>query len=74
MSTSIKVVGLVLFSLFFMASCATTLKPYERVYINDPEMQLSVGADVKFGYYQHSIREGAVEAKGQKGGGGCGCN
>lgn len=55
------------------ASCKT-VKPYERQYINDAEMQAGGDAGKQFNHYAHSIREGAVPANGPKGSGGCGCN
>lgn len=57
-----------------MESCSTTLKPYERQYINDPEMLMAGSSAVKFHQYVCAIREGAVVAEGKKGSGGCGCN
>ena len=69
LSIFIILLGLVL----TLGSC-TTLKPYQRVYVNDAEMQMNASSDVKFGLYVFSIREGALTALGQKGGGGCGCN
>lgn len=64
--------------LFFMSilsySCSPALKPYERQYINDPEMSMVGSNEVKFQHYIHTIREGALVAEGKKGSGGCGCN
>jgi len=57
-----------------LVSCSASLKPYERVYVNDQEMQMNVSSVQNFGYYVFSIREGSLTAIGQKGGGGCGCN
>ncbi|HPI12638.1 MAG TPA: DUF4266 domain-containing protein [Catalimonadaceae bacterium] len=54
-------------------SCAS-LKPYDRVYVNDPEMDLGNDAGKNFENYVHSIREGATPAGNSKGSGGCGCN
>jgi hypothetical protein len=55
------------------ASCQT-LKPYERVYVNDPQMQMGNSAPKNFENYVHTIREGAVPAGSSKASGGCGCN
>ena len=67
----------VIFMLFFIVlfdnSC-TVLKPYERVYVDDPEMKTGAEPDKSFEYYFEAIREGSVTATGQKGSGGCGCN
>lgn len=56
-----------------LASC-TTLKPYERVYVNDPDMQMGTSSAATFEKYTQSIREAGISADGQKGSGGCGCN
>ncbi|MEZ4808719.1 MAG: DUF4266 domain-containing protein [Allomuricauda sp.] len=57
-----------------LCSCSTALKPYERQYVNDPEMAMSGSSIVKFQHYVCAIREGALVAEGNKGSGGCGCN
>lgn len=54
-------------------SCKT-VKPYQRVYLNDPEMQMGSNAGKKFEEYVESIREGDTPAAGTKSSGGCGCN
>lgn len=59
--------------LFILSSCKS-LKPYERQYVNDPEMQMNSDAGQNFNNYIHSIREGATPAESSKGSGGCGCN
>lgn len=58
----------------FFGSCATSLKPYERQYINDPEMSMFGTSGTKFQQYVNTIREGSLAAEGKKGSGGCGCN
>jgi len=55
-------------------SACQSVKPYQRVYLNDPEMQLGSNSGKKFEGYVESIREGATEAGGSKSSGGCGCN
>nr|WP_299388608.1 DUF4266 domain-containing protein [Allomuricauda sp.] len=55
-------------------SCSTALKPYERQYVNDPEMSMAGTSANKFQQYINTIREGALVAEGKKGSGGCGCN
>jgi len=59
--------------LFLFTSCAS-VKPYERQFVNDPEMQMNDDAGRNFNYYVHSIREGAAPAGSTKASGGCGCN
>jgi predicted phosphatase len=59
-------------SLLFTACKA--IKPYERVYLDDREMELANTSAKDFDAYVKSIREGAVPAAGSKSSGGCGCN
>jgi hypothetical protein len=54
-------------------SCKT-VKSYQRVYLNDPEMQMGSNSGKKFEEYVESIREGDTPAAGTKSSGGCGCN
>jgi len=50
----------------------TTVKPYQRQFVNDTEMQMEGGQG--FLDYVYSIREGTVPAGTDKSSGGCGCN
>ncbi len=65
-----------LFSLFIgvcLSGCST-VKPYQKMYLNDPCMML---ANNKLDYFEvnfQTYREGASGANGGKTGGGCGCN
>ncbi len=59
--------------LLLMSGCVT-VKPYQRVFLNDPEMQLTDTGGKTFENYVQSIREGAITAGGKKSSGGCGCN
>lgn len=54
-------------------SCVS-IKPYERVYVNDLEMWMGVDPGKNFEYYVYSIREGATPAGTSISSGGCGCN
>lgn len=55
-------------------SSCVTVKGYEMVNLNDPDMALSPsGAEGQQAIFQ-SYREGASGANGGKTGGGCGCN
>ena len=64
---------LVLTQLLGMAAC-TTVKPYERIYLNDEDMELKARL-VEFNEQSaESYREGGAGANGGKAGGGCGCN
>ncbi|MCG8580592.1 MAG: DUF4266 domain-containing protein [Bacteroidales bacterium] len=60
-------------ALLLLGSCAT-LKTYERVNLNDPDMVLTQIKSDKFITTFHSYREAAAGASGGKSGGGCGCN
>ena len=56
-----------------LASCSS-VKPYQKMYLNDPCMEL---ANHKLDYFEvnfQTYREGASGANGGKVGGGCGCN
>lgn len=59
--------------LLFLSACAT-VKEYEKVYINDPDMKLSAYPNERFETAFQVYREGAAGANGGKTGGGCGCN
>ena len=59
--------------LILIQGCAS-LKPYERVYVNDPEMQMGSDPGQNLQHYVHTIREGSTPAGTSKGSGGCGCN
>ncbi len=54
-------------------SCAT-VKGYEKVYLNDPDMPLARKKISIFENNFQAYREAAVGANGGKTGGGCGCN
>lgn len=64
---------LVLISLTFFSAC-TTVKPYQKLKLNDAEMELSARKVERFEQNFQLYREGASGANGGKSGGGCGCN
>ncbi len=68
-----KLVYSTLLLLLFASSCMT-VKPYQRQYVDDAEMQMADDRGQNFSNYVHSIREGSTPANGAKGSGGCGCN
>ncbi|WP_205757917.1 DUF4266 domain-containing protein [Lutibacter sp. HS1-25] len=68
----IKKVSILLF-VISLTSCAT-VKDYQKVYLNDPDMTLSEQKSNKFVTSFQVYREGASGANGGKSGGGCGCN
>jgi hypothetical protein len=56
-----------------LSSCAT-VREYEKVYLNDPDMILSEMKCDKNLLTAHSYREASSGGNGGKTGGGCGCN
>lgn len=58
---------------FGLNGCAV-IKEYEKVNINDPDMELYDKKCDRNTTTMHSYREAAVGANGGKTGGGCGCN
>jgi hypothetical protein len=58
---------------FVLQSCAGP-KAYQKIYLNDAEMELAPKKSQKFEMNFHVYREGASGANGGKTGGGCGCN
>jgi len=59
--------------LMLMSSCEA-IKPYQKTYLNEEEMQLSMRKPETFEVNFESYREGGSGANGGKVGGGCGCN
>ncbi len=58
----------------FATQCCTTVKPYQRIYLNDENMQLGKRPIEKFDETINAYREGSVGGGGGKASGGCGCN
>jgi hypothetical protein len=67
-----KIVFLFLIIVVFQ-SC-NSVKEYEKVAINDPDMKLSARASERYETAFQVYRESAAGANGGKSGGGCGCN
>jgi hypothetical protein len=68
--TTLILIGICMLSL----SACTSVKGYEKMYLNDTSMELEPN---KLDYFEtnfQSYREGASGANGGKVGGGCGCN
>ena len=57
----------------FFGACAT-VREYEKVYINDPDMALSSKKIDQLETNFQTYREAAAGANDNKTGGGCGCN
>ena len=68
-----KKLALALFLAAFSTSCVA-VKEYEKVYLNDEEMQLSAKGIERFETNFQIYREASAGANGGKSGGGCGCN
>jgi len=60
-------------SAFILQSC-TSPKAYQKIYLNDTDMELAPRKAEKFENSFQVYREGASGANGGKTGGGCGCN
>jgi len=67
-------ISLCLVSGLLLAQACATVKPYQRVYLNDAEMQMGSTSGRAFMDYVHGIRTGGVIAGTKKSTGGCGCN
>lgn len=68
-----KLVFLVSSCAFILHAC-TTPKAYQKIYLNDAEMELAPKKAEKFEMNSQVYREGASGANSSKTGGGCGCN
>ncbi len=68
-----KAILLVLFTALLSSSCVT-VKEYQKMNLNDPDMALTDRKGKKFETTFQVYREGASGANGGKSGGGCGCN
>ena len=62
-----------LFALFGAHGCVS-VAGYQRMYLEDPDMQLNSRSSEAFELEMQSYREGTAGANGGKSGGGCGCN
>ncbi len=70
-----KILIVSIISIFFFAitSCSS-VKSYQKVFINDPDMSLSLKKTEVYESNFQTYREAAAGANGGKTGGGCGCN
>lgn len=67
-----KYLGLILI-VCSLCSCSS-VRPYQRVYLNDFEMRSGKAGSRAFEQYVFTIREGASGGGTAKSSGGCGCN
>jgi uncharacterized protein DUF4266 len=70
---TIMVLLMFLISSLVLSSCAT-VKPYQKMYLNQEDMELTNSKLEVFEINFQTYREGAAGAVGGKVGGGCGCN
>ena len=66
-------IAILFLALLFLQSC-NSVKEYEKVNINDPEMKLAAKTTERYETTFQVYREAAAGANGGKSGGGCGCN
>ena len=66
-------IGTILLLMISVSSC-TSVKEYQKAYLNDAEMQMGSNSGRAFMDYVHGIRTGGVIAGTKKSTGGCGCN
>jgi hypothetical protein len=64
---------LILLNIVVFTPACVVLKPYERIYVNDPEMQMGTDAGKSFTNYVHSVRGGYTPSGTNQTSGGCGC-
>lgn len=66
--------ALLIISVVVLFNACTVLREYEKVNLNDPDMDLVTKKCERFQTNFQVFREGASGANGGKSGGGCGCN
>lgn len=72
MNKKIKILMLIV-TAFLVMNCSS-VKEYQKMNLNDSEMELAARKTQKFETSFQLYREGASGANGGKNGGGCGCN
>jgi len=68
------IISAVLILAIFVVTACNTVKPWQKMYLNDADMELSAKKIELFETNYETYREGASGANGGKVGGGCGCN
>ena len=61
-------------SLLICLFACQNVKPYQRTYLNDRDMQVGTTPAGKYENNAQAYREGAAGGGSGKSGGGCGCN
>ncbi len=69
-----KLLGGIVLLLVTVCSGCVNVKEYQKMYLNDPDMQLSDKGVESFELNFQTYREGVAGGNGGKTGGGCGCN
>ena len=69
-----KNIFILLFLLSIIFSACVSVKPYQKAFLNDEDMDLGIRSIESYESEFESYREGASGANGGKVGGGCGCN
>ncbi len=69
----IKLIVLSVATLLLFGNCSS-VKEYQKMRLNDSEMELATRKSQKFELNFQLYREGASGGNGGKNGGGCGCN
>ena len=72
MKKRIQFIAMLFFT--FQFNACVSVKAYQKMYLNDSEMELSAKKCEQFEINFEAYREGASGANGGKVGGGCGCN
>lgn len=62
------------FSLLIIMTSCSTIKPYQRAYLDDTEMKFGADHAERFELKAFTYREGSVNIVKTKSSGGCGCN
>lgn len=65
---------LTVITLFVILQACVAVKPYQRAYLNDDNMQAGKRPIEKFEENVHTYREGSSGGGSGKASGGCGCN
>ena len=73
MKILLQLLAIIIFFSVLSSSC-TSPKQYQKMYLNDAEMELGPRKVEKFELNFQAYREGASGASSGKTGGGCGCN
>lgn len=65
--------SLVLIGILMSINACVSVKPYEKAFVNDEDMEVAPRAEEVFEFNSETYREGASGGAGSKVGGGCGC-